>query len=68
LNRAGSLIRRLAGIRPATNLGDYDSNSRLVPIEDPRHYLPFLSTLVTFVFAAAVFARYLRRRGPHLLL
>jgi len=32
------------------------------------HYLPFLSTLVTFAFAAAVFARYLKRRGPHLLL
>jgi hypothetical protein len=31
------------------------------------HYLPFLSTLVTFSFAAAVFARYLKRRGPHLL-
>ncbi len=32
------------------------------------HYLPFLSTLVTFVFAGAVFARFLKRRGPHLLL
>lgn len=32
------------------------------------HYLPFLSTLVTFVFAGAVFARYLKRHGPHLLL
>src|SRR5512136_2486464 len=32
------------------------------------HYLPFLSTLVTFTFAAAVFIRYLRRRGPHLLM
>jgi hypothetical protein len=32
------------------------------------HYLPFLSTLVTFAFALAVFTRYLRRRGPHLLL
>jgi len=32
------------------------------------HYLPFLSTLVTFAFAAAVFRRYLLRRGPHLLL
>jgi hypothetical protein len=32
------------------------------------HYLPFLSTLVTFAFAAAVFVRFLRRRGPHLLL
>jgi hypothetical protein len=31
------------------------------------HYLPFLSTLVTFAFAAAVFARFLKRRGPHLL-
>jgi hypothetical protein len=32
------------------------------------HYIPFLSTLVTFAFAAAVFARFLKRRGPHLLL
>ena len=32
------------------------------------NYLPFLSTLVTFAFAAAVFARFLKRRGPHLLL
>lgn len=32
------------------------------------NYLPFLSTLVTFAFAVAVFVRYLRRRGPHLLL
>ena len=32
------------------------------------HYLPFLSTLVTFAFAVAVFIRYLRRRGPHLLM
>jgi hypothetical protein len=32
------------------------------------HYLPFLSTLVTFAFATAVFIRYLRRRGPHLLI
>ncbi len=32
------------------------------------HYLPFLSTLVTFAFAAAVFTRYLKRRGKHLLL
>jgi hypothetical protein len=31
------------------------------------HYLPFLSTLVTFAFAAAVFTRFLKRRGPHLL-
>jgi hypothetical protein len=31
------------------------------------HYLPFLSTLVSFAFAAAVFIRFLRRRGPHLL-
>ncbi len=32
------------------------------------HYLPFLSTLVTFAFAAAVYIRYLRRHGPHLLM
>jgi hypothetical protein len=37
-------------------------------IGESMHYLPFLSTLVTFAFAAAVFARYLKRRGPHLLL
>ena len=32
------------------------------------HYLPFLSTLVTLAFAVAVFIRFLRRRGPHLLM
>jgi len=32
------------------------------------HYIPFLSTLVTFAFAIAVFRRYLQRRGPHLLI
>jgi hypothetical protein len=32
------------------------------------HYLPFLSTLVTLAFAVAVFVRFLKRRGPHLLL
>jgi hypothetical protein len=32
------------------------------------HIIPFLSTLVTFAFASAVFARFLKRRGPHLLL
>ena len=32
------------------------------------HYLPFLSTLVTFAFATAVFIRYRRRHGPHLLM
>src|SRR5450759_5639092 len=32
------------------------------------HYLPFLSTLVTFAFAAAVFRRYLVKHGPYLLL
>jgi hypothetical protein len=31
------------------------------------HTLPFLSTLVTFAFAAAVLARFLRRHGAHLL-
>jgi hypothetical protein len=31
------------------------------------HIIPFLSTLVTFAFAAAVFSRFLRRRGAHLL-
>lgn len=31
-------------------------------------YIPILSTLVTFIFAAAVFRRYRRRRGTHLLL
>ena len=32
------------------------------------HILPFISTLVTALFATAVFIRYLRRGGPHLLL
>jgi len=32
------------------------------------HYIPYLSTLVTFAFTAAVFRRYLQRRGPHLLI
>jgi hypothetical protein len=32
------------------------------------HYLPYLSTLVTFAFTTAVFARYLKRPGLHLLL
>jgi hypothetical protein len=31
------------------------------------HTLPFLSTLVTFAFAAVVFARFLKRHGVHLL-
>jgi hypothetical protein len=37
-------------------------------LEAPMHYIPILSTLVTLAFAAAVFIRYLRRRGPHLLI
>lgn len=32
------------------------------------HYLPILSTLVTFAFAAAVFNRFRTRHGAHLLL
>jgi hypothetical protein len=32
------------------------------------HYIAILSTLVTFVFAVAVFDRYRRRKGTHLLL
>jgi len=32
------------------------------------HAIPFLSTLVTFAFAAAVFRRYLLKHGTHLLL
>jgi len=32
------------------------------------HYIPILSTLVTFAFAIAVLRRYLLRHGPHLLL
>jgi hypothetical protein len=32
------------------------------------HYIPFLSTLVTFAFALAVFRRYLLRHGPYLLI
>ena len=31
-------------------------------------YIPYLSTLVTFVFMIAVFRRYLRRHGPYLLI
>jgi uncharacterized membrane protein HdeD (DUF308 family) len=32
------------------------------------HYIPILSTLVTFAFAVAVFRRYVVRHGPHLLM
>ncbi len=32
------------------------------------HYLPILTTIITFVFAAAVFNRFRERRGTHLLL
>lgn len=32
------------------------------------HYIPVLSTLVTFAFAVAVFHRFLFRHGPHLLI
>ena len=32
------------------------------------HYLPILSTFITFIFTIAVFERYRRRRGLHLLL
>ncbi|MGD0611104.1 MAG: hypothetical protein ABSB41_06275 [Anaerolineales bacterium] len=32
------------------------------------HYIPILSTLVTFAFAVAVFRRYLLHHGPNLLL
>jgi len=32
------------------------------------HYIPLLSTLVTFTFAAAVLNRYRYKQGPHLLL
>lgn len=32
------------------------------------NYIPILSTLVTFIFAGAVFRRYQRKRGTHLLL
>jgi hypothetical protein len=32
------------------------------------HYLPILSTIITFAFAAAVLNRYRVRHGPHLLL
>jgi len=31
------------------------------------HYIPVFSTVVTFAFATAVFRRYLRKRGTHLL-
>ncbi len=32
------------------------------------HFIPYLSTIVTFAFAVAVFRRYQLRRGPHLLI
>jgi hypothetical protein len=32
------------------------------------HYLSILSTMITFIFAAAVFNRYQSRRGPYLLI
>jgi len=32
------------------------------------HYIPLLSTLVTFAFAAAVLNRYRYKKGPHLLM
>jgi hypothetical protein len=32
------------------------------------HYIPILSTLVTFTFAVMVFRRYLKRHGTHLLI
>ena len=32
------------------------------------HYIPILSTIVTFAFAAAVLARWRHKKGPHLLL
>ena len=32
------------------------------------HYLPILSTIVTLIFTIAVFDRYHRRDGMHLLL
>ena len=31
------------------------------------HYLPILSTIITFAFAAAVFSRFRVRHGAHLL-
>ena len=35
---------------------------------DLVHLLPFLSTGITLLFTLAVFSRYFRRRGLHLLL
>jgi len=32
------------------------------------HYIPILSTIVTFIFAVAVFNRYRQKKGTHLLL
>jgi len=32
------------------------------------HYIPFFSTIITFIFAASVFNRYQRRKGMHLLM
>jgi hypothetical protein len=37
-------------------------------MENKMHYLPILSTLITFIFAAAVFSRFRVRHGAHLLL
>jgi hypothetical protein len=40
----------------------------IIPVTTFNTLLPFVSSVVSFVFAALVFRRYLRRRGPHLLL
>ena len=32
------------------------------------HYIPILSTVVTLIFAVAVFNRYRQKKGTHLLL
>jgi hypothetical protein len=37
-------------------------------LEEKMHYIPILSTIITFVFAVAVFSRFRVRHGAHLLL
>jgi len=39
-----------------------------ISLEVDVHYIPVLSTIVTFIFAAAVFNRYRNKKGTHLLL
>jgi hypothetical protein len=43
-------------------------NGKEEDLEPVITYLPFISSLISFVFAALIFRRYSFRRGPHLLL